>query len=129
MLKSELEVKILQNATFRIYMAAILKMCHTYNFYSIFIGFGDPENMSVYTKIVFLSGLQVKISSKTQYIDCYLAILFLAPKQISSRMPSWHPPDSDSGSVQDDKSIIKIHNDAKTRFSRLRPFGIWTITP
>ena len=28
-------------------------------------------------------------------------------------MPSWHPPDTDSGSVQDDESIIKVHNDAK----------------
>ena len=42
-------------------------------------------------------------------------------------MPSWHPPDSDSGSVQDDESIIKVHNDAKTRFSWIWPFGIWTI--
>ena len=41
-------------------------------------------------------------------------------------MPSWHPPDSDSGSVQDDESIIKVHNDAKTRFSWIWPFGIWT---
>ncbi len=53
MLQSELEVKLLQNATFRIYMAAILKMCNIYNFYSIFIGFGEPENMRVDTKIVF----------------------------------------------------------------------------
>ena len=43
-------------------------------------------------------------------------------------MPSWHPPDSDSVSVQDDESIIKVHNDAKTRFSWIWPFGIWTIT-
>ena len=42
-------------------------------------------------------------------------------------MPSWHPPDSDSVSVQDDESIIKVHNDAKTRFSWIWPFGIWTI--
>ena len=28
----------------------------------------------------------------------------------SSRMPSWHPPDSDSGMVQDD------HNDANVCF-------------
>ena len=41
-------------------------------------------------------------------------------------MPSWHPPDSDSGSVQDDESIIKVHNDAKTRFGWIWPFGIWT---
>ena len=44
-------------------------------------------------------------------------------------MPSWHPPDSDSGSVQDDESIIKVHNDAKIRFSWIWPFGIWTISP
>ena len=44
-------------------------------------------------------------------------------------MPSWHPPDSDSGSVQDDESIIKVHNDAKTRFSWIWPFGIWTSMP
>ena len=69
MLRSQLEVKLLQNATFRIYMAAILKMCQTYNFYSIFIRFGNPENMRLDTKIVFLSGLPVKILPKTQYID------------------------------------------------------------
>ena len=28
-------------------------------------------------------------------------------------MPSWHPPNSDSGSVQDDEYIIKVNNDAK----------------
>ena len=43
-------------------------------------------------------------------------------------MRSWHPPDSDSGSVQYDESIIKVHNDAKTRFSWIWPFGIWTIS-
>ena len=43
-------------------------------------------------------------------------------------MPSWHPPDSDSGMVQDDESIIKVHNNAKTRFSWIWPFGIWTIS-
>ena len=42
-------------------------------------------------------------------------------------MPSWHPPDSDSGMVQDDESIIKVHNIAKTCFSWIWPFGIWTI--
>ena len=40
-------------------------------------------------------------------------------------MPSWHPPDSDSGIVRDDESIIKVHNDAKTRCSWIWPFGIW----
>ena len=64
MLQSELEVKLLQNATFRIYMAVILKMCNTYNFYSISVGFGDHKNMRVDTNIVFLSGLQVKIPTK-----------------------------------------------------------------
>ena len=44
-------------------------------------------------------------------------------------MPSWHPPDSDSGSVQDNESIIKVHNDAKTRFSWIWPFDIWTNMP
>ena len=44
-------------------------------------------------------------------------------------MPSWHPPDSGSGSVQNDESIIKVHNDAKTRFSWIWQFGIWTTTP
>ena len=54
MLRSGLEVKYWQNATFRIFMAAILKMCHTYNFYFIIIGFPDTENIGVDTKIVFL---------------------------------------------------------------------------
>ena len=75
-------MKLLQNATFRIYMAAILKMCQTYNFYSIFIRFGDPENMRLDTKIVFLSGLPVKILPKTQYIDWCMFISFLASKEI-----------------------------------------------
>ena len=81
--------------------------------------------MRIDTKIVFLTGLQVKTSPKT---DCCVAILFLPSKKNSSRMPSWHPPDSDSGSVRDDESIIKVHNDAKTRFSWIWPFGIWTIS-
>ena len=101
-----------------------LETCHTYIFYFIIIGFLDPENIRVYTKIVFLTGLQVNTSPKT---DCCVAILFLPSKTNSSRMPSWHPPDSDLGSVQDDESIIKVHNDAKTRFSWIWPFGIWTI--
>ena len=101
-----------------------LETCHTYIFYFIIIGFLDPENIRIYTKMVFLTGLQVKTSPKT---DCCVAILFLPSKKNSSRMPSWHPPDSDSVSVQDDESIIKVHNDAKTRFSWIWPFGIWTI--
>ena len=51
-----------------------LETCHTCNFYFIINGFLDPENMRVDTKIVFLSGLQVKTSPKT---DCCVAILFL----------------------------------------------------
>ncbi len=87
-----------------------LETCHTYIFYFIIIGFLDPENIRIYTKIVSLTGLQVNTSPKT---DCCVAILFLPSKKNASKMPSWHPPDSDSGSVQDDESIIKVHNDAK----------------
>ena len=36
-----------------------------------------------------------------------------------SRMPSWHPPDSDSGMVQDDESTIKVHNNANACFFRI----------
>ena len=68
-LRSDLEVKCLQNANFRICMAAILKTCHTYNFYFIIVGFVDPENIRIDTKIVFLSGLQVKTSTKNQCND------------------------------------------------------------
>ena len=126
MLRSGLEVKLLRNTTFRMYMAAILIMCHTYTFYFIIIGFPDPENIGVDTKIVFLNGLKAKILPKTQlFNDCLVAILF-CPVKISSRMPSWHPPDSDSGMVQDDESIVKVHNDAETRFSWIWPFGTWT---
>ncbi len=57
-----------------------MKMCQTYNFYSIFIRFGDPENMRLDTKIVFLSGLRGKTSPKTQFNDCFVAILFFASK-------------------------------------------------
>ena len=57
-------------------MAAILKTCHTYNFYFIIIGFLDPENMGVDTKIVFLNGLEAKILPNTQlFIDCPIAML------------------------------------------------------
>ena len=42
-------------------------------------------------------------------------------------MPNSHPPDSDSGSVHYDESFLKVHNDAKTRFSWIWPFDIWTI--
>ena len=62
------------------YMAAILKTCHTYNFYFNIIGFHDRENMRVDTKIVFLSGLLVKIFPKPQFNDSCMAILFLASK-------------------------------------------------
>ena len=55
-----------------------LETCHTYNFYFIINGFLDPENMMVDTKIVFLSGLQVKTTPKT---DCCVAILFLPSKK------------------------------------------------
>ena len=99
-----------------------LEMCHTYIFYLIIIGFLDPENIRIYTKIVFLIGLQVNTSPKT---DCCVAILFLPSKKFL-KVPSWHLPDSDSVSVQDDESIIKVHNDTKTRFSWIWPFGIWT---
>ena len=34
-------------------------------------------------------------------------------------MPSWHPPDCDSGMVQDDESTIKVHNDANACFFRI----------
>ena len=54
-------------------------MCHTYNFYFIIIGFLEPENMRGDPKIVFLSGLHVKTSPKT---DCCVAILFLPSKTI-----------------------------------------------
>ena len=37
----------------------------------------------------------------------------------SSRMPSWHPPDSDSGMVRDDESTITVHNDTNTCFFRI----------
>ena len=56
-----------------------LETCHTYIFYFIIIGFLDPENIRIYTKIVLLSGLQVKTSPKT---DCCVTILFLPSKKI-----------------------------------------------
>ncbi len=34
-------------------------------------------------------------------------------------MPSWHPPDSDSGMVQEGESTIKLHNDANACFFRI----------
>ena len=64
MLRSQVEVKQWQNATFRIYMAAILKKCRTYNFCVIIIGFLDPENMKVDTKIVYLSGFKWRYCPK-----------------------------------------------------------------
>ena len=39
----------------------------------------------------------------------------LASKK-SSRMPGWHPPDSDSGMVQYDESTIHVSNDANACF-------------
>ena len=50
---------------------------------------------------------------------CQLGILedFLEAKN------KMHPPDSDPGSVQDVESIIKLHNDAKTRYSRLKSYN------
>ena len=85
----------------------------------MFIGFLDPENIGVDAKIAILGGLQAKISSKTQFYNCHMAILFLTSNKNSSRMPSWHPPDSDSGMVQDDDSTIKVHNNANACFFRI----------
>ena len=77
MLRSGLEVKLWRNTTFRMYMAAILKKCHTYKFYFIIIGFPDPENMGVDTTMVFLNGLEAKLLPKTQlFNDCLVTILF-----------------------------------------------------
>ena len=77
MLRSGLEVKLWQNTTFRMYMAAILKTCHAYKLYVIIIRFPDPENVGVDTTIVFLNGLEAKILPKTQlFNDCLVAILF-----------------------------------------------------
>ena len=59
-------MKLWRNTTFRMYVAAILKTCHKYNFFFIIIGFPDPENMRVDTEIVFLNGLEAKILPKTQ---------------------------------------------------------------
>ncbi len=83
MLRSGLEVKLWRNITFRMYMAAILNTCHTYNCYFIIIGFlDDPENMGVGTKIVFLNGLEAKILPKTQlFKDRLVAILFCPLKK------------------------------------------------
>ena len=55
-----------------------LETYHTYIFYFIIIGFIDPENIRIDTKIVFLSGLQVKT-------DYCVAILFLPSKKIPQR--------------------------------------------
>ena len=57
-------------------------MCHTYNIYFIIIRFLDPENIGVDAKIAFLGGLQAKISSKTQFYNCHMAILFWPLKKI-----------------------------------------------
>ena len=82
MVRSRLEVKLWRNTTFRMYMAAILKTCHTYKFYFIIIGFPDPENMGVDTKIVFLNGLEAKLLPKTQlFNDCLVAIVFCPRKK------------------------------------------------
>ena len=94
-----------------------LETCHTHIFYFIIIGFLDSENMRIDTKMVFLSGLQVKTPPKT---DCCVAISFLPSKKIPQGCQAG------SESVQDDESIIKVHNDAKTHFTWIWPFGIWT---
>ena len=109
-----------------LYGGHVLKTCHSYNFFVSLYAFRDPENMGVDDKIVFLSGLEAQILYKTQFNDYRVAILFRLLKN-SSRMPKWHLPDSDSGSVQDDESIIKVHNDAERRLSWIWPFGIWII--
>ena len=75
--------------------------------------------MEVDTKIVFLSGLEAKILRKTLQTLLPVAILLLVSKKNSSRMPSWHPPDSESGMVQDNESTIKVHNDANACFFRI----------
>ena len=59
----------------RHFMAAILKsVIHTafivYLFDSGVIGFIDPGNIVVYTKIVLINGLETKILPKTQCNDC-----------------------------------------------------------
>ena len=102
-------------------------MCHISNFSLFLLGsltmtHGDRHQNSV------SNWLRSKDISHNIILHLSLvAILFLTSKFFSSRMASWHPPDSDSGMVQDDESTIKVHNNAKTRFSWIWPFGIWTI--
>ena len=63
-------------------------MCHTYNFYFINTGFLEPENMRVDSKIVYLSGLQVNISPKSQFNECSVAILFWSLKIKDAKLAS-----------------------------------------
>ena len=91
----------------------------------MFIGFVDHESMEIYTKIVFLTGLEAKILSKHNFTIVARGHFFLTSKQNSSRMPSWHPPDSDSGMVQDDESTIKVHNNANACFFRIPLHGMY----
>ena len=82
----------------------------------MFIGFVDHESMEIYTKIVFLTGIEAQNIILQLSLE---AILLLTSKTNSSRMPSWHPPDSDSGMVQDDESTKKVHNNANACFFRI----------
>ena len=43
-----------------------------------------------------------KARGKEEEEDCRVGIFFLPFKIPQARMPSWHPPDSDSGSVKYD---------------------------
>ena len=76
---TECRIRITAKRYFSYLYGGHLETCHTYIFYFIIIGFLDPENIRIYTKIVFLTGLQVKTSPKT---DCCVAILFLPSKKI-----------------------------------------------
>ena len=68
---------------------------------------------------MFLSGLGANILPKTKFNNCRLWPFCFRSLKKSSRMPSWHPPDSDSGMVQDDETTIKVHNDANACFFRI----------
>ena len=96
-------------------MVAIFKTCHTNNFYFRILGFLDPDNMGIDLKLVLLSGLEANILPKRQFILKIVEWPFcFGLYKNYSRISIWHPPDSNSGMVQDDESTINVHNDAKS---------------
>ena len=102
----------------------LITMGTLYMQYQCINGFPDPKNLGIDTKINFLSPILTKLCGFQDWrYSRMTAILFLAHKKFSPRVPDWHPTDSCSGHAIEPESTIKHHPYHKICFIKFH----WTI--